>query len=124
MKRKVLGTLVCVGLGLAAVGMVGQHGEAFAQRTTAAIPAAPAMSAPGAVAGSELIVVPTSVGDKSQVLTVIDPRQKVLSVYHIDLMTGKITLRSVRNISWDLQIRDMNTEKPLPQEIQSLLEQK
>ena len=80
--------------------------------------------APAAAAGSELIVVPTSLGDKGQMLTVVDPRQRVLSVYHIDLATGKIALKSVRNIQWDLQMTYLNNENPLPQEIRSLLEQR
>ena len=57
-------------------------------------------------------------------LTVVDPRQRVLSVYHIDVATGKIALKSVRNIQWDLQIDDLNNDKPLPQEIRSSLEQR
>ena len=47
-------------------------------------------------------------------LTVVDPRQHVLGVYHINMVTGKIALMSVRNIQWDLQINDLNNEKPLP----------
>ena len=117
MKPTVLGSLVCVGLVMAVVGAAGQRGEVFAQRVTP--------PAPPAVAGSELIVVPTTLGDKGrQMLTVVDPRQKVVCVYHIDLATGKIALRSVRNIHWDLQMTYMNNENPLPQEIQSLLEQR
>jgi predicted methyltransferase len=71
-----------------------------------------------------MIVVPTMLGDKAQVLTVVDPRQQVISVYHIDLVTGKISLKSVRKMVWDLQITDFNTENPLPQEIRSKLEQR
>jgi hypothetical protein len=118
MKRAVLGTLLGVGLVTAAVAVAEQRGEFSAQRTAVAPPA------PAAAAGSELIVVPTSLGDKGQMLTVVDPRQRVLSVYHIELMTGKITLKSVRNIQWDLQIVALNNEVPLPKEIQSGLEQR
>jgi hypothetical protein len=76
------------------------------------------------VTGSELIVVPTDLGDSVQMLTVVDPRQQVLGVYHINTTTGKITLRSVRNIHWDLQIDHLNTDEPLPQQIRSMWEQK
>ena len=119
MKRAVLGSLVCVGLVMAAVGAAGQRGEVFAQRVT---PPAPATPAPPAVAGSELIVVPTTLGDKGQMLTVVDPRQKVVCVYHIDLTTGKIALRSVRKIHWDLQVADFNNADPTPRQIQSQLQ--
>ena len=82
------------------------------------------MPTPAAVTGSELIVVPTALGDRVQMLTVVDPRQQVLGVYHIDTATGKITLKSVRNIHWDLQIDHLNTDEPLPQQIRSMWEQK
>jgi hypothetical protein len=118
MKRSMLGVLVGVGLVTAAVAVAEQRGETFPQRAT---PAAPA---PAVAAGSELIVVPTSLGDKGQMLTIVDPRQQVLSVYHIDLLTGKIALKSVRKIQWDLQITDFNNENPLPQEIRLRLEQR
>jgi hypothetical protein len=117
MKRGILGTLVGIGLVMAAVALADQRGDYLAQR------AAPVTAAPMASAGTELIVAPTTLGDK-QVLTVIDPRQRVLSVYHIDLATGNIALKSVRNIQYDLRINNFNTEKPLPQEIQSQLDQK
>jgi hypothetical protein len=45
-----------------------------------------------------------------------------MSVYHIGLTTGKIALRSVRNIHWDLQMTEFNGEAPLPREIQALIE--
>ena len=102
MKRAILGTLVGMGLVMAAAAVAEPRGEYLAQR------GAPATSAPTAVAGTELIVVPTSLGDKTQMLTA----------------TGKIALKSVRNIQWDLQINDLNNENPLPQQIQSLLQQK
>ena len=67
MKRAVLGILVrgVIGLVMAAVAVAEQRGEVFAQQR-AARPTPP----PAATAGSELIVVPTSLGDKGQMLTV------------------------------------------------------
>jgi hypothetical protein len=61
-------------------------------------------------------------GDKALMLTVVDPKQQAISVYHIELPSGKIVLKSVRKIQWDLQITDFNTENPLPQEIRGKLE--
>jgi nitrogen fixation protein len=114
MKRAILGTLVGIGLVMAAAAVAEPRGEYLAQRAT---PAATAL------AGSELVVVSATLGEK-QMLTVVDPRQRVVSVYHIDMATGKISLKSVRNIQWDLQINDLNNESPLPQQIQLLLQQK
>ncbi len=115
MKALVLGALATAGLAIAAVGVLDHRGEALAQR--------PAPRG-GAAVGSDLIVVPASVGEKAQWLTVVDPRLRVMSVYQIDLTTGKIALRSVRNIHWDLQMMHLNNENPLPQEIRALLEQR
>jgi hypothetical protein len=100
-------------------GLVGGRNEALAQRQTAAPFGVPATSAPAAITGGELIVVPALAGDKWQILTVIDPRQRVMSVYHVELATGKITLRSVRNIHWDLQLEQMNSDNPSPTDIKS-----
>jgi hypothetical protein len=109
---------------MAAVGLAGQGNAVFAQRAMPVVPSGPAAPAPAVAAGSELIVVSASAGEKGQILTVVDPRQKVMSVYRIDLATGRIALQSVRNISWDLQIGEWNTDKPSPTEIRSMSEPK
>ena len=116
MKRVVLGTLVGVGLVTAALSspnngrrLCSTCGPGLAGRRDGRL---------GTDCRADLV------GEKSQMLTVVDPRQRVLSVYHIDLTTGKITLKSVRNIQWDLQMAYLNNENPLPQEIRSLLEQR
>lgn len=73
-------------------------------------------------ASSELIALPAQIDNTRQQLTVIDPRTHVLSVYHLDLATGSVTLKSVRNLSWDLQLDEFNGNKPLPREIRSQLQ--
>jgi hypothetical protein len=118
MKRGILGTLVGIGIVMAAAAMAEPRGEYYAQRGAANI------SAPAAQAGTELIVVSATAAEKGQLLTIVDPRQRVVCVYHIDSMTGKIALKSARNIQWDLQITDLNNDNPLPQQIRSLSEQK
>ena len=115
MKAVVLGALAGAALVTAVIGALGPRSEVLAQR----LPASQTVAA-----DSQLIVVPAAVGDKAQLLTVIDPKLRVMSVYQIDLATGKIALRSVRNIHWDLQMTYLNNESPLPQEIRSLLEQR
>lgn len=52
-----------------------------------------------------------------QQITVIDPRTRAMSVYHIDAKTGAISLKSVRNMEFDLQMTAYNTASPLPSEI-------
>jgi hypothetical protein len=112
MRRAILGVLAGVGLTAVALALSGQRGEALAQRV---VPP---------TAGGELIAVPTPLGDKGQLLTVIDPRQQVIGVYAIDGPTGKISLRSVRNIHYDLSMIDFNGQRPLPQEIRAQLDQR
>ena len=58
-----------------------------------------------------------------QQITVIDPKQKVLAVYHVDRITGAVSLRSVRNMQWDLLIEDFNSANPTPREIRALTQQ-
>jgi hypothetical protein len=116
MKRAILGALLGAGLVAMAVGLCGQRNEVFAQHVA---------PSPATAAGGDLIAIPVGpVGERSQMLTVIDPRQRVMSVYHIDGGSGKIALLSVRNIQWDLQMMDFNGVNPLPREIRTQLEQR
>lgn len=67
-----------------------------------------------------LIALTAEVSEGRQQLTVIDPRSRVIGVYHVQLSNGEISLKSVRNIHWDLQMTDFNGVRPLPQEIRSM----
>jgi hypothetical protein len=113
MKTAVLGALVGAGLVIAAAGAAPDRSDVLGQR---------AGPCPSVAAGGDLIALCTTVGDKYQQLTVLDPKQKVLSVYHVELATGNVRLCCVRAIHWDLQMTHYNGENPLPREIQSLLE--
>jgi hypothetical protein len=117
MKKLGIGLLIGSVLMVAAVAGFGQRSEVFAQRP---------QSAPAPGASGDLIVLPIASGDKAQgqLLAVVEPKQQVMSVYRIDANTGKIALRSVRNLRYDLQMTNYNNEAPLPQEIQTLLEQR
>ena len=74
-----------------------------------------------AVENDSMIVHSATASDGSQLLTVIEPGRRVMAVYHVDRVTGKISLRSARNIQWDLQMDDFNGAEPKPREIRSLL---
>jgi hypothetical protein len=127
MKRAILGLLVGAGVVALAVGLLDRRQEVMAQQhpftQTAYSQAAPQAGSP--VYGSgELIAVPSPMGDKGQLLTVIDPRQQTMGVYWVEAGTGKITLRSVRNIRYDMMMMDFNGDNPLPREIRAQLEQR
>jgi len=112
MRSMLLGALAGAGLVIAATWALDDRGEVFAQlpREYVGSPDGPMLAVPG----------PTD--DTGQLITIVDPRSRVMGVYHIEQATGKIGLRSVRNIEWDLQMTYLNCEKPLPREIQTLLE--
>src|SRR5882757_6245922 len=74
--------------------------------------------------GSDLIPVTATVDSGRQQITIIDPTRRVLSVYHIELASGVITLKSVRNINGDLQIDEFNGKDPLPRDIRQQLQQR
>src|SRR5262245_57489703 len=42
-------------------------------------------------------------------VTVVDPRSRAMAIYHVDRATGEITLKSVRNFNWDLQMVQYNS---------------
>ena len=112
MRTAVVGAVCLTVLVMAAWGMSATN-VGFAQKV-----APPSLGSPG------LISHVAQLGDNRQQLTVIDPAMRVIAVYHIDSSKGEITLKSVRNFHWDLQMLEFNTAAPLPQEIRSMLEQK
>lgn len=104
---------VVVGLGVLAL-VAGVFPEARAQR-------------PGAVeraaSSTDLLALSHDAGDGRQQITIVEPRQRVLAVYTVDRATGAVSLRSVRNLHYDLLIEDFNSEKPTPREVRALIEQ-
>jgi hypothetical protein len=126
MKRAILGLLAGAGVVALAVCVLDRHTEVMAQHIgpyPQAVAQTP-QAAPQPLSGGDLIAVPSSMGDKGQLLTVLDPRQQTMAVYWIEAGTGKITLRSVRNIRFDLLMMDFNGDNPLPREIRMQLEQR
>lgn len=110
MRAAVFGALLVGGFVATLVSRACRENQAFAG------------GGPRAPSSSELIALSVPIGQKSQQVTVIDPRRRVMSIYHIELSTGKIELRSVRNIDGDLQLDEYNAVHPLPREIRSLLQ--
>ncbi|HEY1067978.1 MAG TPA: hypothetical protein VGE52_17775 [Pirellulales bacterium] len=68
-----------------------------------------------------LVVHSIALPDGKQQLSIVDSSRRVVAVYHVDPATGKSTLKSVRNINWDLDMFAFNTDDPQPQEIRSML---
>ena len=82
----------------------------------------PAIRATDRYAGarsSELFTTVTATEGQPLTVTVIDPRQRVMAIYHVDRGSGEITPKSIRNITWDLQMIEYNSGKPMPQDIRN-----
>lgn len=108
------GTLVH-GRWLAALVVLGalgvwRAGELAAQRA----------SAPGG--GGPLWISETRLDDTRRLLVVIDEVGRHAAIYHVDAAAGTLTLRSTRDISWDLSVGDFNAQEPRPGAIQRMLQ--
>jgi len=71
----------------------------------------------GMAVSAELVTYTSEIDDHRQQLTVIDPVRRVVTVYHVAKDTGEISLKSARNIHWDLQLEEFNSTSPRPREI-------
>jgi hypothetical protein len=92
---------------------------AMAGRSSSEPPYGPPIDLPAHASSNELVTHVTATDGQPLTVTVIDPRQRVMAVYHVDRNTGEITPKSVRNITWDLQMIEYNSGKPLPQDIRN-----
>ena len=77
----------------------------------------------GQLSGQDLITLSREIDEQREQLTVIDPQQRVISIYHVARDTGEISLKSVRKIQWDLQMEEFNSASPRPREVRVALEQ-
>lgn len=111
MRMAVVGVLVVAGLTSAAVAVKPDGSGVLGER----------MESCRLGASDGRFVAFSTVRDKYEHLTVIDPVRCAILVYHVELASGVVELRSVRNIEPDLQLDDYNGKSPLPAEIRSQL---
>jgi hypothetical protein len=52
---------------------------------------------------------------------VVDEVSRHAAIYHVDAAAGTLTLKSTRDISWDLSVGDFNAQEPRPGAIQKML---
>ena len=109
----VAGALVLV---LSAAGLWWGGSQAAAQR-----PGRGPASA-GSPPGSPLWTMSTPLDDGRHLLLVLDQEQRAVAVYHLDPATGTLTLKSTRDIRWDLLVGDFNAQEPKPSALQKMLE--
>lgn len=74
--------------------------------------------------GSSGLITHVEQSDSQQItrVIIIDPVQRVMGVYHISRSNGEIQLKSVRNLSGDLQLQQFNSSGLSPAEINQTLE--
>jgi hypothetical protein len=100
---------------LAAVAVLGVIGGWWATELAAQRPAAPGGSGPLWISESRL-------DETRRLLVVIDEVGRHAAVYHVDAAAGTVTLKSTRDISWDLSVGDFNAQDPRPAAIQRMLQ--
>ncbi len=110
MRRSLVGALMIAGLVIAVVTGRGFSEPVEGQR---------GYFAPNPLQSAELITHVSAPDGEPKMLTVIDPRQRVIAVYHVDRTSGAIALKSVRNFTWDMQMIEFNSGEPSPQDIRA-----
>ncbi|MEZ6137325.1 MAG: hypothetical protein R3C53_20750 [Pirellulaceae bacterium] len=69
---------------------------------------------------NELQVVSSMLPTGIQQLVLINTSDRTMAVYHVEPAQGKIQLRSVRNLVWDLRMEEFNGLSPLPSELRQV----
>ncbi len=94
------------------------------QRTNSVVSQTPSLTRAAAsqseAAGTGLHLVSTTLPNGLQQLCVVDAQTKAIAVYQVDPSQGKLELKSVRSIRWDLQMEEFNAHSPLPSELRSV----
>ena len=117
MKFAMVGALLGAGLVVFAVKGPSPTGEAWAQRA-----GDPRVGASDGSRSADLITLSTAAGEQGQPVqqvTIVDPKTRVMAVYHVKLTDGEIELKAVRKFDWDLQMEEFNATSPLPREVRS-----
>lgn len=77
---------------------------------------------PVATEGGTLWTQATPLEDGRQMLLVVDQQTRALAIYHVDPASGTLTLKSTRDIRWDLMVEDFNGQEPKPSALRKMLE--
>ena len=75
-----------------------------------------------APSGEGLTALLGPVVESQQLVLLIDQQRQTIATYHVQVDSGQISLRSVRNCRWDLQMDEFNGAEPSPVKIQALLQ--
>jgi len=64
----------------------------------------------------------TPLDDGRQMLLVVDQQNRTMAIYHVDPANGTLTLKSTRDVRWDLMVEDFNCQEPRPAALKKMLE--
>ncbi len=67
--------------------------------------------------GGALKVVSAMLPNGTQQIIVVEAGGRTMAVYHVEPSQGKIQLKSVRQLAWDLRMEQFNGQAPLPSEL-------
>jgi hypothetical protein len=111
--RWLIGAASLVG-GLVLLAAFGSGGLA-AQRAGRQLPSG------GLEQSGPLWTLATPLDDGRQMLLVVDQTNRGLAIYHVDPASGTLTLKSTRDIRWDLMVEDFNAQEPKPSALRTML---
>ncbi len=77
-------------------------------------------AAPASTSNDQLQVISSNLPTGGQQVVVVDSRTRTMAVYQVDPAQGKIQLKSVRNLAWDLAMEQFNGQPPLPSELRQV----
>ena len=72
------------------------------------------------VSSDQMQIVSTLLPTGVQQIVVVDPSEKSMAVYHVEPAQGKVQLKSVRRLTWDLRMEQFNAQTPLPSELREV----
>lgn len=78
------------------------------------------LGAPAAPA--ELWISDSQAEQGGRLLIVVDTTTRHAAVYHVDAASGSLSLKSARDITWDLSLDEFNAAEPRPAAIRRMLE--
>lgn len=77
---------------------------------------------PASTDSSGLWISESHLDDGRKMLVVVDQATRHVAVYHLDGTNGTLTLRSTRDISYDLMVGDFNAQEPRPNALRKMLQ--
>jgi len=123
MKKNWMGTLVLVGMSMAAGLLLSQTREQVLGQPAGLTAGAPQVvvqqhpELPKCYVDCVTLPLPGENIPRIRVITVVDTEAKKIAVYHMEMATGNLWLLSVRNIQPDLVLDQFNAKSPLPAEL-------